>query len=52
MFAPYCETHRSRVLLPTSAIIALESTDDGMVALFECICGSRGVWRAPVRCPH
>lgn len=46
MFAPYCETHRSRVLLPTTAITALEHTDDGMVARFVCSCGQVGVWHA------
>jgi hypothetical protein len=46
MFAPYCETHRSRVLLPTTAITALEHTEDGMVARFVCSCGQVGVWHA------
>lgn len=46
MFAPYCKRHGSRVLLPTSAITALVSTDEGMMAHFTCICGQTGVWRA------
>lgn len=45
MFAPYCESHGSRVLLPTSAITALESTGRGMVAHFTCSCGETGVWK-------
>lgn len=44
MFAPYCETHRSNVLLPASAIKALVSTDEGILAHFECFCGTTGVW--------
>jgi hypothetical protein len=46
MFAPYCERHGSRVLLPTTAIKALDSTDNGMVVYFECTCGQVGVWRS------
>jgi hypothetical protein len=46
MFAPYCERHGSRVLLPTTAIRALESTENGMIVRFECICGQIGTWRA------
>jgi hypothetical protein len=46
MFAPYCERHESRILLPTTAIKALESTDGGIVVHFECSCGQRGVWKA------
>lgn len=46
MFAPYCETHGSRVLLPTTAITAIEQTDDGLVARFICDCGRAGVWRS------
>lgn len=46
MFAPYCERHGSRVLLPTTAIRALESTDNGLIVQFECICGLVGTWRA------
>lgn len=46
MFAPYCEAHRSRVLLPTSAITALVSTEKGIVAHFRCICGREGTWNA------
>lgn len=46
MFAPYCERHGSRILLPTTAIRALESTDNGLVVQFECVCGQVGTWRA------
>lgn len=45
MFAPYCERHGSRILLPTTAIKALETTAEGLVAYFECSCGHFGVWR-------
>jgi hypothetical protein len=46
MFAPYCNRHGSRVLLPTSAITALVRGMDGIEAEFICHCGARGVWRA------
>jgi len=46
MFAPYCEAHDSRILLPTSAITALVSTESGIIARFTCICGTPGTWRA------
>ena len=46
MFAPYCEKHGSRVLLPTTAIKAIHSTADGIIVHYECICGHFGVWRA------
>lgn len=45
MFAPYCERHGSKVLLPLDAIGGLASDDDGMVVAFTCTCGHRGVWR-------
>lgn len=46
MFAPYCERHGSRILLSTTAITALESTANGIVARFECSCGQVGIWRS------
>lgn len=46
MFAPYCNRHGSRVLLPTSAITALVRGMDGIEAEFICHCGARGVWKA------
>lgn len=46
MFAPYCESHESRILLPTSAITALVSTEDGIIAHFTCTCGAPGTWSA------
>lgn len=49
MFAPYCETHGSRVLLPMSAIEALVQGTNGLEAHFRCSCGSSGVWVAPKR---
>lgn len=44
MFAPYCTSHESRVLLPVTSIIRLESANDGMIAHFVCNCGNAGVW--------
>lgn len=46
MFAPYCERHGSRVLLPTTAITALERTPTGLLARFTCHCGQTGTWQA------
>lgn len=46
MFAPYCESHGSRVLLTTESITALVSTDQGIVVHFVCSCGASGVWSA------
>ena len=46
MFAPYCEAHESRILLPASAITALVSTENGIIARFTCSCGTPGTWRA------
>jgi hypothetical protein len=51
MFAPYCERHGSRVLLPTTAIQALESTETGMVVQFQCICGQIGLWKSGIKTP-
>jgi len=44
MFAPYCEYHGSRVLLPTSAITALMHSKEGMIVDFVCSCGTPGTW--------
>lgn len=44
MFAPFCEKHGSTVLLPMSAITALENKPDGLVAHFTCYCGNKGTW--------
>jgi len=49
MFAPYCESHGSRILLPTSSITALIPTHDGIVAHFTCTCGRTGTWQAAPR---
>lgn len=46
MFAPYCNRHGSRVLLPTSAITALVRGPNGIEARFVCHCGAQGVWIA------
>ena len=45
MFAPYCERHGGKVLLPLDAIDALAGDQDGMVVAFTCTCGQTGVWR-------
>ena len=44
MFAPYCESHGSRILLTIESITALVSTDQGVVVHFVCSCGASGVW--------
>lgn len=46
MFAPHCDTHGTRVLLPMSAITALMRGTDGLQVEFTCHCGTRGVWRS------
>ena len=46
MFAPYCDGHCSRVLLPMSAITALEHSEEGLRARFICTCGREGVWQS------
>jgi hypothetical protein len=44
MFAPYCETHGSRVLLSTDNITAMVQGESGLIAHFTCICGATGTW--------
>lgn len=45
MFAPYCKTHDSRVLLPISSISTIVKEDESLVAWFSCTCGATGTWR-------
>ncbi|MFZ0014454.1 MAG: hypothetical protein WAL25_10115 [Acidimicrobiia bacterium] len=47
MFAPYCEAHRSVVLLPTSSITAMTRGRQGLVVEFTCDCGQVGTWTGP-----
>jgi hypothetical protein len=42
MFAIYCPTHQSRVLLGTRSIEALVNTDEGVVVHWRCRCGTQG----------
>ena len=45
MFAPYCPTHRSRVLLFTDNIDAIAKGENGLIVRFHCTCGYQGTWR-------
>lgn len=49
MFAPYCDAHHSRVLLPTSSISSIARGEHGLVVQFTCSCGTTGTWTAPQR---
>jgi hypothetical protein len=49
MFAVHCPRHRSRVLLDTSAVDALEASPDGVVVHWRCSCGARGTTPAGSR---
>ena len=51
MFAPYCEAHGSRVLLPLSRIYGIERLDGCLLAHFECNCGQLGTWSPGLRTP-
>lgn len=44
MFAPYCPSHGSRVLLFSESIISLERSSHGMRIRYRCTCGHQGVW--------
>ncbi len=44
MFAPYCPTHLSRVLLFTENIDAIVKSENGLMVKFHCTCGYRGIW--------
>jgi hypothetical protein len=39
MFAPYCPSHRSRVLLGYESVIDIEQTPSGPKVLLQCHCG-------------
>lgn len=49
MFAPYCKSHGSRVLMPVSSIYAIAKEGDSLVAWFSCTCGAVGTWRPDPR---
>ena len=49
MFDPYCEYHRSRVLLSNRRIRSIVNRPDGVDVHFVCICGKSGVWRTGAR---
>lgn len=44
MFAPYCPTHNSQVLLFTENIDAIEKDEEGLSIRFHCTCGYQGTW--------
>ncbi len=44
MFAPYCPTHNSQVLLFTENIDAIEKGEEGLSIRFHCTCGYQGTW--------
>jgi len=49
MFDPYCEHHRSRVLLSNRRIRSIVNRADGIDVHFVCICGKPGLWRTGAR---
>lgn len=49
MFAPYCPTHRSHVLLFSENIRAIREEDDRLVVDYRCNCGHEGTWRPSER---
>lgn len=49
MFAPYCTSHGSRVLLPLAAIGAVVREDERLTVRFSCTCGAVGTWRPEPR---
>lgn len=45
MFAPYCPTHGSRVLLFSENIRAIRVEDHGFEVDYVCNCGYEGTWQ-------
>lgn len=43
MFAVYCPTHRSKVLLGPRSVRRLQNTTLGVLLHWQCRCGTRGV---------
>ena len=39
MFAPYCPSHESRVLLGYESVVDIESTPLGLKVVLRCHCG-------------
>ena len=39
MFAPYCPSHESRVLLGYESVVGIEQTPHGPKILIRCHCG-------------
>jgi hypothetical protein len=39
MFTPYCDNHRSTVLLGYESVVGIESTPFGVKVLLRCYCG-------------
>lgn len=44
MFAPYCPTHGSRVLLFDDNIERIVRTSEGLQIAFRCNCGYQGMF--------
>lgn len=44
MFAPYCPTHGSRVLLFEENIERIVRTGTGLQIAYVCNCGYQGLW--------
>ena len=44
MFAPYCPTHGSRVLLFDDNIERIVRTSTGLQIAYRCNCGYQGLW--------
>jgi hypothetical protein len=45
VFAPYCPTHHSRVLLFAENIDGIDNRDGCPTIHFHCTCGFVGTWR-------
>lgn len=45
MFAAYCPTHGSRILLDIGRLVRLDHTDHGVDAQLRCYCGAELVVR-------
>ena len=43
MYAVYCPTHESQVLLGSRSIMQIENTAHGIDLHWQCHCGTRGV---------
>lgn len=52
MLSAHCPRHGRTVLVPTSAIDAIDNTLDGIVVRWHCTCGQLGATRYPRRQPR